>query len=383
MPRALPIVLAALVGAGLAGPAAWIAASRRADGFEARVRDAEEAAAAARRETTDWEQLALRERERRALADEEAERLRELRVARTGPADDLAPPPAPHAERGDDLGPSTWDDERLRIEIQRLATLDVARMARSPLLAACADATRRLGEPAFARLLDVLNTDRMPGNLWCAAALILERLEDERAVPALRARLAAHPGEPVDRIILRALANLPGDAQCADLLAVWNDLSADARLRMFAIHGLAKHGADAAIALVEGTSHDQNPAFRARAIESLHGRVRASGYADASLAPVFASALLNADGEGQQRLALVALEGLWDRACVAPLRTFAALPDAPADLRERARAAADAIDAGEPRPADAGTARSRARPAPPAATDDGDDAAAPAGDEHR
>jgi hypothetical protein len=103
-------------------------------------------------------------------------------------------------------------------------------------------------------------------------------------------------------------------------------------------------------------------AVRARAIESLHSYVRGGEYADTKYIPTFGKALVSADGEGQQRLTLLALEGYWRPECVPALREFAADEAVLRELRDRATRWANMIENGEPRPERAGLPKARTVP---------------------
>src|SRR5205085_2884680 len=67
----------------------------------------------------------------------------------------------------------------------------------------------------------------------------------------------------------------------------------------------------------------------------------------------FGKALRGADGDGQRRLALLALEGYWSKESVADFEAFADTAVS-TELAARARHDADAIKAGKPRPDKAG-----------------------------
>jgi len=110
---------------------------------------------------------------------------------------------------------------------------------------------------------------------------------------------------------------------------------------------------------IRGEADGVQPAIRARAIESLHAVIREGDYAETKFIPDFGKALVTADGEGQQRLALLPLEGYWRPECVAPLRAYAAHEGVLPELRERATRWADGIEAGAPRPERAGLPKSQ------------------------
>ncbi len=384
MARAQLVTLSFLIGAALGAAVVLFIPSPRETALEGRVSDLESELAAARREVNDAESVALRERERKDDAEEEVARLRQ--ALGTAPAvgsgaGDGAPgmgdtgasgagTDAPgHAGMGELGGraasggvePKDWDDPRLRMEIQRLSMAG-RRMGSSRLLGACVEAARAQGDSALALLIDVMRRTALPENVRRAATLILERLGDERAVHSL---LNAWDGATTfdeQRMLLRALANLPGAEQGQVFVTVWSDRGADQRLRLIAVHALARRGHGIARRVVRGEADGVQAAIRARAIESLHLFVRRDDYAATQMIPDFGKALVTADGEGQQRLALLALEGFWVAECVAPLRAYVARDDIQAELRERASGWADAIEAGDPRPARAGQPKTRRLP---------------------
>jgi hypothetical protein len=93
--------------------------------------------------------------------------------------------------------------------------------------------------------------------------------------------------------------------------------------------------------------------LRVEAMEMLHWLAWQEGWKDPSLVPVFGKALRSADGDGQRRVALLALEGYWSKDSVADCEAFAD-PAVSTELAARARRDADAIKAGKPRPEGAG-----------------------------
>ncbi len=267
------------------------------------------------------------------------------------------------------LAPEDWDGARLRIEVQRLA-MRGRRMATSPLLDACAAAAEAQGDAALTMLVDTLREAGLPASVRLAATMILERLADPRAVPDLLSALPTAADWAQRRAILRALANLPGDEQTPTFVRIWNDEDGDARLRMVAAHALARRGHPIAVGIVDGSIPVTDPALRARAIDSLHGHVRADAYRRTDLIPAFGKALTSAAGEGQLRTALLALEGYWRPECVPYLHALAHAQNVPAELTARGRRAAAAIEAGEQRPAQAGVPSNR----PPTEQPDAPDA---------
>ena len=338
------------------------------------------------RSERDYRAVAEAERERRRVVEEDAERLRAIvnapgtaggggTAGDSGAGDpvDVAPVPAV-------TPPSDWDMPRVRLELQRLARLG-RRMSRSRLVGAVAEACGVHGEPALRLLHDILAEPGLGEGLHNAAALVIERLHDGTAVPLLRARLArlaASEGDDADaflsrRLTMRVLATLPGHGQVPDLLSVWNSAENDPRLRLFAIHGLARRGHAEGVAVVRGESSLSTPPLRARAIESLHSFASAGDYERTDLIDVFGTALGTADGDGQTRLALLALEGYWRAECVPHLDAYARAHEG-APLADRAAGIAERIRAGEARPERAGQpleGDSAPRTSPPAGDDDG------------
>jgi len=365
MARAQLVTVSLLIGAALGSAVVLFIPSPREKTLEDRIADLESDLAEAQREVNDAESVALRERERKEDAEEEALNLR--RALATAPApgaaqesgEGAADAGTGHAGLGGRPGspaiePAEWDDPRLRMEIQRLA-MNGRRMGSSPRLGWCVEAARAQGDSALALLIDIMRRPGLPENVRRAAVLILERLGDERAVRTLLAAWDGATEFDEQRMLLRALANLPGAEQ------------------------VARRGHGTARRVVRGEADGVQSAIRARAIESLHVFVRTGEYAETDFIADFGKALVTADGEGQQRLSLLALEGFWQPACVAPLREYAARDDVREELRKRATDWADAIESGETRPAGAGQPKARRIRAPdggpdaPPADDGGDD----------
>ncbi len=347
-------VIAAALGAG----AAWLAAPSGGDGEAQRIPQLERDLAELRRDAGDWRSVAESERERRELAQGELTRLRAQQGGSRG--DVQAPVPADPEGARPPIDATSWDMTKLRAEMQRLA-LAGRRMARVPLFQAVVEAARANGAEGSSLMVDILSQPTIDGGLQRAAALVVEHLEEPRAVPPLMERWGRAVEREDQRMTLRVLATLPGHEQVPLLLSVWEDRGADARLRMIAIHGLARRGHVTGIEVVRGESPISTGPLRARAVESLHSYVRARGYEDAELIGAFGASLTGADGEGQQRLSLLALEGYWNAGCIAHLTQFGELPDSPEapskELRERALRGAGAIQRKDPRPPDAGLAR--------------------------
>jgi len=352
-----------LIGAALGATAVLLTPSPRENALQDRVSDLEADLAAAQREASDSDRVASRERERTEAAEEEARRLRQaLASPRPVPAEDAgmghAADGAGAPARDDRIAPKDWDDSRLRMEIERLAGSG-RRMGSSRRLGDCVEAARAQGDSALGLLIQIMGEPQLPHGYRRAATLILERLGDERAAHILLEAWEGTTEFEEQHMLLRALANLPGAKQIPVFVTVWTGRDHDERLRLIAVHGLARRGHSMALRAIRGEADGVQPAVRARAIESLHAFVIEGDYAEASFITDFGQALLSADGEGQQRLALLALEGYWRAECVAPLRAFAALDGAPTELRERASGWADAIEEGAPRPERAGQPKAR------------------------
>lgn len=367
MSRAPLIATSVLIGAAVGAVAVSLVPSVRVSELEARVADLEDELVAARRDASDWERVAAAERERKRIVEEE---VASLRIA----VENL-PPAQPENGAGGHAGgmgghgdgprprlaPEDWDGRTLRNELQRLAMFG-RRMSRVPLLDACTEAARAQGDDALKMLLDVLREPGLPANVRLAATMVLEKLADERAVPVLLETLPTTEDWAQRRAILRALANLPGEAQTPTFVEIWYDEEADQRLRMVAINALARRAHPTAIAVAEGSEAVGDPALRARAVDSLHGHVREDSYRKTELIPAFGKALTTAAGEGQIRVALLALEGYWRAECVPYLRALEHAENVSPELTARGKRVADAIEAGDQRPEDAGVPRSEAGP---------------------
>jgi uncharacterized protein (UPF0147 family) len=356
MARAQLASVTFLIGAAVGAAAMLLVPSPREAGLEDRISDLDSDLTDARREAGDWERVALAERERKEAAEEEVDRLRQALAT--------APAPVPVEDDGMGMGghrvgadaglaPKDWDFPRLRREIEILSGAG-RRMSSSPRLDACVEAAKVHGDASLALLIDVMRAQGMPANIRRAATLILEKLGDQRAVPTLLTAWDECEDPAEQRLLLRALSNLPGSEQLPIFVDVWGDPGRDARLKMISMHALSTRGHPTALRVIRGDTDGVSPAVRARAIESLHSLVRGGDYEDASFIPVFGKALVTADGEGQQRLTLLALEGYWRTECVTPLREFAANEEVPRELRDRATRWANMIEDGQPRPERAG-----------------------------
>ncbi len=360
MARALGTIVSFALVFAAGATTAWFVLDPRADDAAQRVTDAERELANARMEVADWERIAQTERERKEVAEEEVGRLRR---ALDAPAP--SPPPIEHPGPGSQekpgvLPPESWDGQKLRIELHRLANYG-RRMSQTPLLPAVVAASRHQGDEALKLLLDIVKADGLNENLRRAGFLVLQRLDDGRAVPTLIERYPRETTLAMQMPALQGLATLPGREQLGTLLDVWNRADTDPRLRQIAIHGLARRGHSVAVSVVEGTAQNSTGPLRARAIESLHSFVRADGYAARDLIPIFGKALVGADGDPQRRLALLALEGYWHTDAVEPLRAFTAQTEVDDTLRARGARIAGGIERQDPRPADAGIPRTARR----------------------
>ena len=231
MARAQLVTVSVLIGAALGAAIMLFTPSPRESALEMRIADLESDLAAAKRETSDSERVASRERERNQAAEEEVERLRHALAhpPETPSGDDPAMGGgmagggghggASDRSENDILAPKNWDDRRLRTEIQLLA-MSGRRMGSSPRLAACVEAARAHGDSAFALLIGILRQPQMPESVRRAATLILEQLGDERAVRTLLGAWEISTEFDEQRLLLRALANLPGAEQTHVFVAV-------------------------------------------------------------------------------------------------------------------------------------------------------------------
>lgn len=350
--------------AALAAAGWFLRVAPRLEEASRRALDAEETARRTRRQAADAELWADTERGRtRELED----RIRELERATQGP-----PPPegsgtgegmsghgksAPPPEETD---PATWDRQRLNQEIERLTRMP-ATLANDAQFPKVVKALRaRPGEGAEL-IAQILAADFPPEYVQTAAALA-EALGDPsvKGQLLLRARRETDPAVKVP--LLRALAVLPGDEVVPELVALLDDPASDDRVRSAAMRGLALRGHDVARRVAAGEVPGVAPALRVRAIESLRDFAEREGWIDTALIPVFGKALLTADGEWQRRLALLGLEGFWSKDSLPDLEKFLADPAAPADALPRAKALAEALRSGAPRPAGAGVPDRSAKP---------------------
>lgn len=354
MSAAKAFLAGVLTAAALAG-AAWVLRVRPAlDAADGRARDAEEAARRARRETSDAQLWAETERERNRTLDDRVKELERALAAPRPPAPDTGMEhgkDGPKTPKPPDVPPEQWDRARLAQEIENLSRASQLgqKHQRFPLVVA---ALRAHPEESSGLLRQMLTSNLDP-TFMATAATLADALSDASVVPALLTRWRTEKEPVARRAILRALANLPGDDAVPILTAVWAEMGEERQLRLLAIHGLAVRGHEIARHVVDGTA-DAAPPMRVRAVESLRVFAEKGGWSDATLVPAFSMALRTADGPAQRKLALIALEGLWSKESVASLVAFAADPATTPELALRARKAADAITAGEPRPEGAG-----------------------------
>ena len=348
--------LAGLVTAAALAGAAWVLRVQPAlDAAERRALDAEETARSARRETSDAQLWAESERERNRTNEDRVKELeRALATSRPPPSTSTTPgeDSGHDTTKPPDLAPELWDRTRLTQEIENLARAAQIgqKHQRFPLVLA---ALRAHPEESSVLLAQMLNSN-LDATFMANAASLADALGDKTTVPALLARWRKESEPVARRAILRALANLPGTDAVPILAGVWADTTEERQLRLLAIHGLALRGNEIARSVV-ASAGAASPPQRVRAVESLRAYAEQSGWSDTTLVPIFVTALRTADGPAQRKLALIALEGLWSKDSVAALTEFADDTASPPELAVRARKAAQAIAAGEPRPAGAGT----------------------------
>jgi len=357
---------AGLCAAAALAAAGWfLRAAPLLDEASRRALDAEETARRARRQAADAEMWADTERGRtRELED----RIRELERAMQGPppssqgngSAEGMPGHGKAATPPEEPDPSTWDRQRLNQEIERLTRMP-ATLANDAQFPKVVKALRaRPGEGAEL-IAQILAADFPPEYVQTAAALA-EALGDPsvKGQLLLRARRETDPAVKVP--LLRALAVLPGDEVVPELVALLDDPASDDRVRSAAMRGLALRGHDVARKVAAGEVPGVAPSLRVRAIESLRDFAEREGWIDTALIPVFGKALLTADGEWQRRLAILGLEGFWSKEALPDLEKFLADPAAPADAVPRAKALAEGLRAGAPRPAGAGVPDRSAKP---------------------
>ena len=167
-----------LIGAAVGAGAMLFVPTAGEKTLRDRVADLESDLTDTKRESADWQRVALAERERKEAAEEEATRLRQvIATAPARPAEaeggmggGMGGEGAGHGGMGrsgatdDVLAPEDWDDPRLRMEIQRLSMAG-RRMPSSPRLDACVRAARAQGDSAMGLLIDIMRTDGMSADI--------------------------------------------------------------------------------------------------------------------------------------------------------------------------------------------------------------------------
>ena len=324
---------------------------------ERRVQEAEESARDARRSASDAELWADAERSR---TQELRDRIRELeRGGQTTPPPpggthgpsamgrkDTGPAPPPDAE------PELWDRQRINREMERLTRISGA-AAMDPQFPKLVRALRARPDEAYELLKQVLSGE-FPKEFIQVSAMLAEALNERRLKPELLARSRKEADLPVRASLLRALTVIPGDEAVDDFLKLVEDGSADERLRMVAVRGLAFRGHEVARRVAAGELPGTPPGLRMRALESLRDFAEREGWIDTALVPVFGKALLTADGDPQRRVAYLGIEGFWSKDSVPDLEKFVASADAPKDVAARAQKMIDGLAAGAPKPPGAG-----------------------------
>lgn len=351
-----------LTAAGLAA-AAWFLRVRPAlDEADGLVREARDAARRASRESNDARHWAETEQANKRSAED---RVRELERALAATANR---PPAGGGDRTgersgeagagghgrtapDEPAPETWDRTRLNQEIEAAAFAPEG-VAKNPRIPLIVKATRSHGADGRDLVLGILKNDLGSGYV-AVAAVVAEALGETRATPHLIARFRTESNAASRRLVLRALANIPGEEATPILHEAWVDPASDPMTRALAMQGLAVRGDPVARSAADGTVDVPQP-IRARAVEWLRTCAERGAWKDETLVPVFTRALRTASGPAQRKLALVALEGFRSKSSLDDLDAFAADPATPSDLVTRARALAESIRSGAARPENAG-----------------------------
>lgn len=358
MSRAAPLLLGALLGAALVAPLVWLVADGGSEAGDDSARASELELVEARREVSDWERKWRAEWTRGEGARERIEQLeRELAVAE-GEIARLSAGGAATEDAGSMGGhegtpeptaaedPTTWDEPRRRRELEVLA-VDPSQVRRSPRLPLLVEAYRADPESGFRLFRDILSQPRMPTGYHVAVAAILEDLGDERGVDLLLETWEVERDDRARRAALRALSALPGDRQTARLLEELQVEPARPRLRMTAMHGLARRRHAYALDAARGTVEGLRAPLRARALQSLYEAAQDDGFrADDAALPVFEEGLASAQGPGQAKIALDALEGFGSPTSVTALRAYASNPEADVELAVRATELADRLSGG-------------------------------------
>jgi hypothetical protein len=355
------------VAAAAAGCVWWFAVVPKAREDDERVQAAERASLRAKRDATDAQGEAEGERRRRLELDEQVTELK--RALSAAPPPRPAPPMAGShtAKPGGDLAPELWDRSRLNNEIMVLAATPRP-YAASPRFALVVRALKAHPDEGFTLLAGVLRS-QLDNDMKSLCATLLGAFGDPRGTKPLLEAWTTATDPDLRQALLQGLGNLPGDEATPVFVGVWNDPAADAKSRLLAIHGLARRRHPIAIGVAEGGAPGSTPPLRLQALQTLHAQALAGEWKDTSLIRTFGKALNSADGDPQRKLALTALEGFWSKDSVADLDAFAASATS-AELAARAKKAADAIRAGEPRPSGAGVAPTR--PVVPAETETAD-----------
>lgn len=120
------------------------------------------------------------------------------------------------------------------------------------------------------------------------------------------------------------------------------------RLRMTAMHGLARRLHPHALAAARGEVEEMRAPLRARAIQTLLDTARDAGFpADDVRLPAFEAALSTVQGSGQAGLVLTALEGFRSPSSIPALRAFAGTDGVDEELAVRAVKLAESLESGE------------------------------------
>lgn len=342
-----------LLAAAAAGAAWWYVAEPVRRDALARATTSDRAAMRARHDEEGAEQWAESEHRRKLELEQEVETLKRTLTAQPAPA---RPRGAMSEHPGQtpastDLSPELWDTLKTRNEIM-LVSADPKRLFESPRYALITRALKAHLEDSVKLLTDVMGSE-LPTETKQVCALFFGALGDPRGVKPLLAAHESTVDPELRRFTLRGLANLPGEEQTPLLLSVWNDTTADMNSRVLAIHGLARRRHEIALAVAAGEVAGTTGRLRLQALQTLHAQARLSEWKDSSLLPLFGKALLNADGDPQRQISLLAIEGFWSKDSLADLDAFVAAAGT-SELAARAKKAADAIRADAPRPEGAG-----------------------------
>jgi hypothetical protein len=343
-----------LLASACAAAAWWYLAEPARRDALAQKAAAESAARRSRHDEQSAQQWAESEHRRKLELEQEVETLKRTLSAQPPRArrqHNMGGQGGAQPEEGE-LPPEQWDRQRINNEIMLVATAP-QRLFESPRYALITRALKAHLDDSVMLLTNVMSSE-LPIEMKSVCALLFGALGDPRGVkPLLDARAATDDPE-LRRYTLRGLANLPGDEQLPVMLEVWADPAADELSRKLAIHGLARRRHEIAFAVAESKAEGIPPGVRLQALQTLHAQARLGEWKDATMLPVFGKALLSADGDRQQKISLLALEGFWSKDSLAYLDAFAEAAGT-SELAVRARKAADAIRAGTPRPEGAGT----------------------------